>query len=277
VSGANIGKQRYAGDDGTADPHVAAALSAYAAGQGSEQAALAALSRARLLLPLVEREAGTGESCEHTVHSGAPEAGCDHRTAKEMAFPTLVGRDGRHAVLAFTSLAALAGWRGDARPVPAGAGQVWSTATGDSCAVVIDVAGPVPLAIDGARLAALAAGDPPPSPCADPDVRAQVMAVLADEPAIVGADLAEGPEGTDLAVHLTFGAAVPGETGLPTPPGMPAGRGVRGGPAGPDVPGAAGGEPAVPDAVYRAAEAIAGRLAGRLRRGIEITAAPAPR
>jgi hypothetical protein len=107
------------------------------------------------------------------------------------------------------------------------------------------VAGPVPLVIDGARLAALAAGDPPPSPYADPDVRAQIMAALADEPAIVGVDLAEGPAGTDLAVRLRFRAA--------------------------------GGEPAVPDAVYRAAEAIAGRLAGRLRRGIEITAVPAPR
>jgi hypothetical protein len=136
---------------------------------------------------------------------------------------------------------------------------------------VIDVAGPVPLAIDGARLAALAAGDPPPSPYADPDVRAQVMAALADEPAIVGADLAEGPAGTDLAVRLTFGAVAPGAAGAPRVPGTPAGRGV---PAG---PGVADGEPPVPDAVYRAAEAIAGRLAWRLRRGIEITAAPAPR
>lgn len=260
MSGLNIGKQRSAGDDGAPDPHVAAALSAYAAGQGSEQAALAALSRARLLVPLVEREAD--EPCVHAAH----EAGCDHRAAKEMAFPTLVGRDGRRAVLAFTSLAALAGWRGDARPVPAEARQIWSTAAGDACAVVIDVAGPVPLAVDGARLAALAAGDPPPSPYADPDVRAQVIAALADEPAIVGVDLAEGSAGTDLAVRLTFGAAAPGEAGVP------------GVPAGPGAPGVAGGEqPAVPDAVYRAAEAIAGRLAGRLRRGIEITAAPAPR
>lgn len=275
VSG--IGKQRYAGDDGAADPHVAAALSAYAAGQASEQAALTALSHARLLVPLVEREAGADEPCAHVAHPDAPEAECDHHAAKEMAFPTLIGRDGRRAVLAFTSLAALVGWRGDARPVPAEARQVWSTAAGDSCAVVIDVAGPVPLAIDGARLAALAAGDPPPPPYADPDVRAQVMAALADEPAIVGVDLAEGPAGTDLAVRLTFGAAAPGEADLPRVSRTPATRGAPGVSAGSAGPGAAGGEPAVPDAVYRAAEAIAGRLAGRLRRGIEITAAPAPR
>jgi hypothetical protein len=278
VSGLNIGKQRSAGDDGAPDPHVAAALSAYAAGQGSEQAALAALSRARLLVPLVEREAGADEPCVHAAHPGEHAAGCDHHAAKEMAFPTLIGHDGRRAVLAFTSLAALAGWRGDARPVPAEARQVWSTAAGDSCAVVIDVAGPVPLAVDGARLAALAAGDPPPSPYADPDVRAQVMAALADEPAIVGADLAEGPPGTDLAVRLTFGAAAPGGAGVPEIPAMPAGRGVPGVPGVPAGPGVAGAEqPAVPDAVYRAAEAIAGRLAGRLRRGIEITAAPVSR
>jgi hypothetical protein len=210
---------------------VAAALSAYAAGQVAERAALETLSRARLLIPLVERAAdGTGD--------------CGHQGEKEMASPRLIGRDGRPAILAFTSLDAFVRWRPDARPVPAGAGEVWSTAAGDSCAVVIDVAGPVPLAVDGARLAALASGGPLPAPHADADVQAQVMEAVAGEPAILGAELAEGPDGTDLAVRLTFRS-----------PGVP------------------GGDQA---AVRRAAEAIAGRLAGRLRRGIEITATSGP-
>ena len=76
-----------------------------------------------------------------------------------MALPTLVGRDGRRAVLAFTSLEALKQWRSDARPVPVPAASAWLAGTqDDASAVLIDVAGPVTLAVDGARLAALAAG-----------------------------------------------------------------------------------------------------------------------
>ena len=47
------GGQQYRGDHGAADPQVAAALAAYLAGQGSEQAALHALSAARLLVPVI--------------------------------------------------------------------------------------------------------------------------------------------------------------------------------------------------------------------------------
>ena len=109
-----------------------------------------------------------------------------------MVLPTLIGRDGRPAVLAFTGLDALARWRPDARPVPAEADRVWRAAVADGCAVVIDVAGPVPLAVEGARLAALAAGQPVPPPHEDPDVRAEVQAAVAAEPAIAGFSLAPG-------------------------------------------------------------------------------------
>lgn len=244
MSGLNIGGRRE-GDDGTADPGVAAVLSAYAAGQAAERAVLAALSGTRLLVPLVERAADDPAADDPADSCGSHDPGntggdCGHHGGPEMASPRLIGHDGRPAVLAFTSLDALRNWRPDARPVPSAAAEVWSAAAGESCAVVIDVAGPVPLAIDGTRLAALSSGGPLPEPHADPDVQAQVMAAIAAEPAIMGAELAEGPEGTDLAVRLMF-------------------RPGGGGPA-----------------VRRAAEAIGARLAGRLRRGIQITAAPAP-
>jgi hypothetical protein len=266
VAGVNAGGQRFTGDDGKPDPRVAAVLARYAAGQEAEQAALAALAAARLLIPLVEREAtdpadtssearpraadgpGPGEADGPGPGEPAdphPAAAC--RTAgsapgREMAFPTLIGRDGRPALLAFTSLRALTRWRPDARPVPALAVQVFQTAVADSCAVVIDVAGPVPLAVDGARLAALAQGEPPPAPQDDPDVHAQITEALAGEPAISGAELSGGGDGTDLAVRLMIR---PRATPLPD--------------------------------VQRVAEAIAARLAGRLRRGIEVAAMPAPR
>ena len=184
----NPGGQQFRGDRGAADPRVAAALAAYQAGQGSEQAALTALAAARLLVPVVAVATDPfGRSRDRGRH---------RLQDSEMVLPTLIGRDGRPAVLAFTSLDALARWRPNARPVPAEADRVWRAAVADGCAVVIDVAGPVPLAVEGARLAALAAGQPVPLPYEDPDVRAEVQAAIAAEPAIAGFSLAPGTRRT---------------------------------------------------------------------------------
>jgi hypothetical protein len=191
------GSPRFRDDDGSADPAAAAALSAFAAAQGSEHAALTALARARLLVPVVAvlSDDDTGER--------GPAAGGEKNS--EMAMPTLLGRDGRAAIPVFTGLDALARWQPSARPVPAEAAQVWQAAVQDSCAVIIDVAGPVPLAVEGARLAALAHGQPVPMPCEDPDVHEVVAALVAQ--AIAGAEpasftLRPAPGDGDLLIEL---------------------------------------------------------------------------
>ncbi len=221
----NLGGQQFRHDNGSADPHVAAALAAYQAGQGSEQAALTALASARLLVPVVAVLAD-GSAADGDKNS-------------EMVLPTLIGQDGRPAVLAFTSLEALARWRANARPVPAEADRVCRAAVADSCALVIDVAGPVPLAVEGARLEALADGRPVPPAHHDPDLRAEIETAVADEPVIAGFTLAPSDQ-ADLSVRLRL---------------------------------TAGGRP--PDdwqaVVNRVANSIAARLAGRLRRGVEFT------
>ena len=112
--------------------------------------------------------------------------------SSEMALPTVIGTDGRAALPAFTSAASLARWRGEARPVPVPAARVWQSGATDASAVVIDIAGPVPFAVDGARLAALAQGRPPPLPYEDPDVTALAHAALAAEPVIAGYRLLPG-------------------------------------------------------------------------------------
>ena len=228
----NPGGQQFRRDDGAADPRVAEALAAYLEGNGSEQAALVALSAARLLVPVVAVLA------DGSVPAHGGRAQGDKNS--EMVLPTLIGQDGRPAVLAFTCLDALARWRPNARPVPAESDRVWRAAVADGCAVVIDVAGPVPLAVEGARLAALAAGQPVPSLREDADVRAEVEAAVGSEPAIAGFSLAaSSADGTDLAIRLI----------LATRDWQPV--------------------------VDRAANSIAGRLAGRLRRGIEFSVTPA--
>jgi len=174
---------RPAGDTGEADPAVTAALDAYANGTGSEHATLTAIAGARLLVPVV------------AVLTEATEAGTDKES--EMALPTLIGNDGRAAVIAFTGTESLRRWRADARPVPVAAPRVCEAALSEAAdAVVIDVAGPVPLVVEGARLRALAGDRPPPPPYEDPDIRAEVAAVT------TGFTLAPGEHNTDLLVTL---------------------------------------------------------------------------
>jgi hypothetical protein len=262
----NPGGQQFRGDRGAADPLLTAALAAYQVGQGSEQAALTALAAARLLVPVIA-VLGRGAATDGAATDGAPTDGAATDRAatdraatdgaptaprgdrdSEMVLPTLIGRDGRPAVLAFTGLDALARWRPDARPMPAEADRVWRAAVADGCAVVIDVAGPVPLAVEGARLAALAAGQSVPLPYDDPDVRAEVQAAIAAEPVIAGFSLAPGrDDGPDLTVTLHLAG-----TG-------PAARPARDQNWGP--------------AVNRAAADLAARLGTRLRRGIEVIVA----
>ena len=202
-------------DRGEPDPQVAAALSAFAAGQGSEHAALRALADARLLVPVVAVLAGAEAETAAAGGAGSPDGQAPGDAARpgrqlrrekvsEMALPIMVGGDGRRAVLAFTGLPPLARWRPDARPVPVTARQVWQAGVQEASAVVIDVAGPVPLAVDGARLAALAEGRPVPLPHEDPDVRALADAALAGEPLITDFAVLPGEGGSDLTVQLTL-------------------------------------------------------------------------
>ena len=203
---------RPAGDTGGADPAVTAALAAYAAGAATEHAVLTAVAASRLLVPVV------------AVLAEANADGTEKET--EMALPTLIGNDGRKAVIAFTSTDTVRRWRPDARPVPVPAARLWPAVAAEQAdAVVIDVAGPVPLVVEGARLRALASGAPPPFPYEDPDIRAQVAAVTDDF------TLEPGGQDADLTITMKT----------------------------PDLA-----------AARAAAEAIAARLAPRLRRGIAV-------
>ncbi|MEV5407711.1 SseB family protein [Thermopolyspora sp. NPDC052614] len=137
-------------DDGSADAALASALAAFAGGTGDAAAVVTALGDARLLLPavVVPVEDLPGEVCG--------------TSGSEMALPKLIGKDGRAAVPAFTSLDTLRRWRADARPIQVKAPQVCHTAVHEeAAAVVLDVAGPVPFPIEGALLHALAVVDAP--------------------------------------------------------------------------------------------------------------------
>jgi SseB protein N-terminal domain len=304
VQGLTVAEPRFPGDDGAAEPAVLAALAAYAAGQGSEHAALTALARSRLLVPVVAMP--VGEQAEAGDQGG--------EKSTEMALPTMVAQDGSRAVLAFTCLDALQRWRSDARPVPVPAASAWLAGTQEADAVVIDVAGPVTFAVDGARLAALAAGRPVPLPHQDPDVLAALHVALEREPLIVAAAVttpdqrvtATGGAGPERAGTGHPASSVPGAPGTPgshdgpPEPGLPdpdledsglndaglAGAGLDGlagessggtPPSGGadlalQVTIAAGCDPAAAGAaVRRAADALLAATGDRLRRGVEVS------
>ena len=293
MQGLTVAEPKFPGDDGAADPLVLAALTAYATGQGSEHAALTALSRSRLLVPVV------------AVLAESDDQGAEKST--EMALPTLVAEDGSRAVLAFTCLDALKRWRSEARPVPVPAASAWLAGTQEASAVVIDVAGPVPLAVDGARLAALAEGRPVPLPHQDPEVLAALHAALAREPLIVAAAVTTPDQRVSAAggAHPDPVTGVPGQPGTPDsdlrePDPLEAGLADTGpGPAAPDAgdagddgaatpsPGAdlalqvtlaAGCDPAAAGAaVRRAADALLAAAGDRLRRGVEVSVLQAGR
>jgi hypothetical protein len=187
-----------AGDTGGADPALAAALAAYAAGAATEHAVLTAVAASRLLVPIVAVLAEAGAD------------GTEKET--EMALPTLIGNDGRKAVIAFTGTETVRRWRADARPVPVPAPRLWPAVAAERAdAVVIDVAGPVPLVVEGARLRALASGAPPPLPHEDPDIRAQVAAAADDftiEPGNEDAELTITLKAADLATARAAAEAI---------------------------------------------------------------------
>lgn len=138
----------FAGDDGAADPSLSAALQEY--GQSRTSApVLAALCRARLLVPVVAVVGEVGTGARGQVRD---------KTA-DVAAVLMQGRDGRHALLAFTSLDTLQAWDAGARPVPVNAADAARAAVAENAsALLVDVAGPVRFVVETADLRELAEG-----------------------------------------------------------------------------------------------------------------------
>ncbi|MEV7613002.1 SseB family protein [Streptomyces sp. NPDC089799] len=195
----NIPDPGFSDDDGSADPRLSAALAAWAEDRSKEPEVLAALSGARLLVPVV---AVLGE-----VETD-PETGLKREKTSDMAVPTLTAGN-RRALPAFTSLSSLARWDPAARPVAVPLHQALRAAAHERAdTVVVDLAGPVAYQLTGPALRALAEGRTDADPLADPAVRDAVRAAVAGEPSVLRAHLLPGGPSADgvLAVVLADGA-----------------------------------------------------------------------
>jgi SseB protein N-terminal domain len=139
----------YPDDTGEAFPPLVAALDRYAADDARYPDVLAALGAARLLVPVV---AVLGE-----VETGVD--GLARDKSSDMATVLLQGADGRAALLAFTSTDTLAAWNAEGRPVAVPTRTAALSAVQEGAdALLLDVAGPVTVAVEGEDLRALAAG-----------------------------------------------------------------------------------------------------------------------
>ncbi|HEY7488227.1 MAG TPA: SseB family protein [Streptosporangiaceae bacterium] len=211
MSGRTIPQPQFPGDDGAADPRLTAALFAYAQGKAGEHQVLTALADTRLLVPVVAvpADAASDAGAPHPPDEPNGTGDAPARTVEketDMALPTLIGEDGRRGVLGFTSSESLRRWQADARPVPVRARDACRAALDENAdALVIDVAGPVPFAVEGNRLYTFAEGRPIPQPYEDPDLLAAIEAAFAHEAGVTGVQVGPGTT-TELSVRFSLAA-----------------------------------------------------------------------
>lgn len=192
----------FAGDDGAADPALAAALAAVAAdGAALLPGVVTALASARVLVPVVAEVEVAGTSGGLTVDKVASAGVVALRTP-----------DGRAGLPVFTSTASMAAWRPAARPVPAEGPRAAMAALQEGWEViVVDPAGPVPVLVPRPAVRALAAGIPWCPAVAGGHVRPEVADAVARA-------LAEVPEIRSVTAEPGRRAEVAVVLGLP--PGL---------------------------------------------------------
>ncbi len=168
-AGISVPEPEFADDDGTLQPALGGVLAAYADGLASLRDVAVVLTSARLMTPLVAVLDEVEESPE----------GLRQEKSSHMASVSLVSPDGRTGLLAFSSVQAMAAWDPHARGIPAFGAKVAAGALEQHAdAVLLDVAGPVRVALEGALLRALGTGSPLPLPHADASVHAAVASAV---------------------------------------------------------------------------------------------------
>ena len=132
-----LASPQFPGDDGAVAPELAAAF-------GDDVAVLQALGESRVFVPIV---ALLGE----TPADGDKNA--------DMAAVLMTGADGRRALLAFSSIASMAAWDPQARPVPIlGRDAARAAIDEEAAAVLLDLASPSFTVVETEDVAHLAAG-----------------------------------------------------------------------------------------------------------------------
>lgn len=184
-AGRTLTGQPFAGDDGSTDPELLAALASWrdrGDSNQTDQAALVDVVRAwaptRVLVPIVA-VLGEGEDLRSAAEHGQGDKSAD------MALVTITGQDGRRILPTFSSTAALTAWNSTARPVPVEAARAAQAAVLEECDLIaIDPAGPVACLLPRPAVWAVAQGREWLPPAEDPEVLAAVAAIAMSVPGL---------------------------------------------------------------------------------------------
>ncbi len=185
----------FAGDDGSADPALAAVLADYSRREASLSAVVAALAPTRVLVPVLTEVGEPGEGACHAGETDAPSG-----------IVAIQAPDGRTTLPVFTSVATMGAWRPDARPYPAQARRAaLSAVSEDWSLLVIDPGGPVTVVVPRTAVWALAQGEPWAPAVVNgvvaPEVSAAVEGSLASIPFVASA-VAEPGRTAEVAIAL---------------------------------------------------------------------------
>lgn len=197
-AGRRFQKNPGAGDDGTAPPQVLEAIRRFRAREVGASDVVAALHDARLLVPLVAVRGDEGVGPHGQLVD----------TTQELSIVTLEGPDGRAALPAFTSVAAMQAWDASARPIPIEAARVALAAAAEGTPlVVVDPGSATEFAIRRPALRGMATGEPWTPSFDDPDVLGAFQASAEAHPEIVAVGIGPGdPDarlgGPELLVDL---------------------------------------------------------------------------
>lgn len=179
----------HADDDGSADPALLAALTAFHRGDGGAAAVVDAYRTARLLIPLVAEK---GEE-------GIAPSGLTVDKTQELSIVTVAGPDGRRVQPVFTSVQAMSRWDPKARPVPAdGARTAVAAASDDTDLIVIDPGSETEFVLRRPAVWAIGQGLAWEPAHTSPEVFAGLQESIGAELAVIDLSVAPGDPGARL-------------------------------------------------------------------------------
>ena len=131
----------FANDDGSADSTLQQLIEQWIDGRTPISLLTTVLAHSRLLVPVMAvLDSQLADGTEKDSH---------------MAMPMMVRPDGKKGVLAFTSMDSLHRWQPDARAIPVWGLDAARAAHDEADALVVDVMGPIRIAIEGHDLQAM--------------------------------------------------------------------------------------------------------------------------
>ncbi|RLK53023.1 SseB family protein [Microbacterium telephonicum] len=188
----------HAGDDGSADAALLAALTDFRAGDGDAAAVAEAYRGARLLIPLLAEKGDEGVGPTGLVVD----------KTQELSIVTVAAPDGRKVLPVFTSVDTMRAWDALARPVPAdGIRTALAAASDDTDLIVIDPSSPTEFVLRRPAVWAIGQGQAWEPAHTSPEVFAGLQESIGGELGVLDLSVASGDpdarlRGPELVVRL---------------------------------------------------------------------------